>query len=197
MTERREDAQEQEPTASGEGVGPDEAAADAPEHAAPPSFEPTDADVDEIEDELEVAETEAGEEGDLEGGDESGLGDDEEPVEPIEDETVVPLGVEPAAPMVAATGAAVPRRRGVPAPAQRAPTQSELAVRVTDNASRFFVIGAVVVFVAIMLFGLLGGNNGFFTTTVPSAVPSESAAPSESAGDSGSPAASESPSPSS
>ena len=100
-----------------------------------------------------------------------------------EEETVVPLGVEPAAPLAAATGAAVPRRRVPPPPSvQRAPTQSELAVRVTDNASRIFVIGTVVIFVAILLWGLVGGTGGFLTTTpAPTVAPTVSVAPNVSA----------------
>lgn len=128
------------------------------------------AEADEIESELEAEEREAGEEGEF---------DDE-----LEEETVVPLGVEPAAPLVAATGtAAVPRRRMAPPPSvQRAPTQSELAVRVTDNASRFFVIGTVIIFVVILLWGLVGGTGGFLTAT-----PAATAAPSVSVEASASP----------
>lgn len=119
------------------------------------------AEADEIDSELEAEDGEEGDEGEF---------DDE-----LEEETVVPLGVEPAAPLVTATGtAAVPRRRQAPPPSvQRAPTQSELAVRVTDNASRFFVIGTVVIFVAILLWGLIGGTGGFLTAT-----PGITAAPS-------------------
>jgi hypothetical protein len=65
---------------------------------------------------------------------------------------------------------------------QRAPTQSELAVRVTDNASRVFVIGTVVIFVSILLWGLIGGTGGFLTTTpAPTVAPTVSVAPSVSA----------------
>jgi uncharacterized membrane protein YfcA len=71
---------------------------------------------------------------------------------------------------------------------QRAPTQSELAVRVTDNASRIFVIATVIVFVAILAFGLLGGGGGFLTTTpAPTVEPSVTVAPSVSAEASASP----------
>jgi hypothetical protein len=85
----------------------------------------------------------------------------------------------------APTGSALSRRRGAPAPSvQRAPTQSELAVHVTENASRVFVIATVVVFVAILAFGLLAGTGGLLTATPapPTAVPSVSADPSASAG---------------
>jgi hypothetical protein len=118
------------------------------------------AEVDEIESELEA---EAGEAGEF---------DDE-----LEEETVQPLGAESSAPVAGANGAAAgPRRRQAPpASVQRAPTQSELAVRVTDNASRFFVIGTVVVFVAILFWGLVGGVGGFLTAT-----PAITAAPSVS-----------------
>ena len=120
------------------------------------------AEADEIESELEAEEGEAGDEGDF---------DDE-----LEEETVEPLGAEPSTRAAAAGTAAGPRRRQAPpASVQRAPTQSELAVRVTDNASRFFVIGTVVIFVAILLWGLVGGVGGFLTAT-----PGTTAAPSVS-----------------
>jgi hypothetical protein len=96
-------------------------------------------------------------------------------------------------------GSAVRRRAGVAPVAPRAATQSELAVRVTDNPSRFFVIATVVVFVGILAFGLLAGSGGVLTpratpTPVPSLTASPSAAPSASAAASASPAASTSPS---
>ena len=151
------------------GAPPDEPepAPEAEPEAGAPAYEPERdaAEVDEIEAELEAEEGEADE------------FDDE-----LEEETVVPLGVEPGAPSVAATGTAVPRRRVPPPPSvQRAPTQSELAVRVTDNASRFFVIGTVVIFVGILLWGLVGGNGGLLTKTpAPTVAPTVSVAPSES-----------------
>jgi hypothetical protein len=149
-------------------------------------FEPEtdEAEIDEIDEEFEAEEAEADE-----------LADE------LEDEVVVPLGVEPAAPLVAATAAAGARRRGAPAPSvQRAPTQSELAVRVTDNASRFFVIATVVVFAAILAYGLFAGNGGLLTTTPapPTAAPSASVSAepsaSSSAGASSSPGPSAAPS---
>jgi hypothetical protein len=132
------------------------------------------AEIDEIEAELE-AEDEAdeldAEWGELEAEDEA-------------DELDAESGSAVAAAGVAAIGSAISRRREAPTPSvQRAPTQSELAVRVTDNASRFFVIGTVVVFVAILAFGLLAGTGGFLTAAPsPTAVPSVSAEPSASAG---------------
>ena len=69
----------------------------------------------------------------------------------------------------------------------------------TDNASRYFVIASVVIFAAILLYGLLAGTGGFLTAK-PSPTPeptlsaepsaSSSAGPSSSAGASGSPGAS-------
>ncbi len=150
---------------------------------------PDDAAIDEIEDELEAEEAEPDE---LE--DEAVQPLEDEAVPPLEDEAVPPLGAEPAA--AAAAGAAVPRRRGATPPSvQRAPTQSELAVRVTDNASRLFVIATVAVFVAILGFGLLAGNGGLLTATPapPSAAPSVSVEPSSSG--SAEPSASAEPSP--
>ena len=111
-------------------------------------------------------------------------GSDQLGADDLEDETVVPLGVEPAATPVAPGGApAAPRRRDAPQPSvQRAPTQSELAVRVTDNSSRFFVIGTVIVFVAILLYAMLAGSGGLLTQKPsPSAEPSGSAQASASA----------------
>lgn len=181
MIERPEGTPEEVPTEP-EAAPESESATATPEAAAAATeeleaeagaFQPetNDAEVDEAEvDEAEV-ELEADEAVPEE------LGEDD-----LEDEPVVLLGAEPAA-AGTATGAAEPRRRGVQAPVtQRAPTQSELAVRVTDNASRFLVIGTVVVFVAILAFGLFAGNGGVLTTTpAPTAAPSVSAEPSASA----------------
>ena len=176
MTERPEGAPDASPTEP-EAAPEAETETGAPEPAAATSEElggvtgaldaETDyAEADELEDELEADEAAAG---DL----------DEE----IEGETTAPLGAEPTAVGTPATGAAVARRRGATPPSvQRAPTQSELAVRVTDNASRFFVIGTVVIFAAILLFGLLAGNGGLLTTTpAPTPAPSVSIEPSASA----------------
>jgi hypothetical protein len=159
MTERPEGA----PGAPPDEPETDAAAAHDPERDAAE----LEADEAELEAELEAEGAEA---------------DGAEEAEP-EGETVAPLGVEPAAPPSAATGAAVPRRRVPPPPSvQRAPTQSELAVRVTDNTSRVFVIGTVVIFVSILLWGLIGGTGGFLTTTpAPTAAPTVSVAPSVSA----------------
>jgi hypothetical protein len=80
-------------------------------------------------------------------------------------------------------------------------TPSERAVRIDDRASQIYVIGVVATFVGILLFGMLGGQRGFFTTAPPSPspsseVPSASASPGESAsaGASASPGASTLPS---
>ena len=103
-------------------------------------------------------------------------------------------GEEPAAvpPPVARPGDRGPRRRPT-APAQRAPTPSEIAVHVREDWSRAFVIITAVVFILIMLNALLFGHGGFFTpiatpTPIPSESPSES--PSAEPSASGSPAAS-------
>ena len=111
--------------------------------------------------------------------------------EDFEDATDGALGDEPDAPLAAATGAAaaaaagvpVPRRRGTQAPvAHHVPTQSELAVRTTDNVSRVFVIGTVVVFAAIIVFGMLAGQGGLLTKpSAPTAAPTVSAQPSAAA----------------
>ena len=80
---------------------------------------------------------------------------------------------------------------GPAAAATRAPTPSERAVHMTDRPSRYFVIGSVVVFVGILLYGLLGGQGGFLTQK-----PAATEAPSVSAAPSTSPAASGSAAPS-
>jgi hypothetical protein len=158
------------PEAEIETAAPEAAAAAAEElETQAGAFEPeTDAAaVDEMEAELEAEEAT-----------EEELDDEE--VEAAEAEDEFEPGPASAAAGVAAdaAGSAVSRRRGAPAASvQRAPTQSELAVRVTDNASRFFVIGTVVVFVTILLYGLLAGSGGLLTATPapPTAAPSVSA----------------------
>jgi hypothetical protein len=143
------------------------------------------------------------------GADEEDLGEEDE-AEEAEDERLEtePSAVEGAFPeAVSRPGGArgVRRRAGAAPVAPRLPTQSELAVRVTDNQSRIFVIATVVVFVAILAFGVFAGRGGVLTprptptpvpslTAPPSAAPSGSAAPSASAAASESPAASASPS---
>ncbi len=77
------------------------------------------------------------------------------------------------------------RRAAPPPSATRAPTVSEVAVQVSDPASKIFVVGTVVVFVSILLFGIFLGNGGVLSATPtpePTAVPtaSPSAAPSAS-----------------
>lgn len=158
MTERPEGAPNEPPAES--DVVPD-TEIDAIEE----ELEAEEADVEEAESELEEAEERASEELD-------------EPSAVLIDEQ----GAEGGVAAGAAAGAAVPRRRSAQPPSvQRAPTQSELAVRVTDNSSRIFVIATVAIFVAILGYGLVGGVGGFLTTTpAPSAAPSVSAAPSES-----------------
>ena len=75
------------------------------------------------------------------------------------------------------------RRGGAPAPAPaRAPTPSEVATRVTETPSQIFVIGSVAIFALILLFGLVGGQDGFLTKSpAPSASAEASAAASASA----------------
>jgi hypothetical protein len=58
-------------------------------------------------------------------------------------------------------------------------TPSERAVRIDDRASQVYVIGVVATFLGIILFAMLWGAGGFFTT--PPASPSPSPSPSASA----------------
>jgi hypothetical protein len=76
--------------------------------------------------------------------------------------------------------------RGNGATAAPLVTPSERAVRIDDRASQIYVVGVVATFVGILLFAMLWGARGFFTTVPPSpspslAVPSGSASPSASA----------------
>ena len=178
MTERPEGTPAQEPAEPEAPPNAEtESGAPAAEAGAIEELEGEAGAFDAETDEAEADETDAELEADEAATDELGADD-------LEDETVVSLGVEPAATLVAPGGAAAaPRRRDTPqASVQRAPTQSELAVRVTDNASRFFVIGTVVVFVAILLYAMLAGSGGLLTSKPsPGVEPSGSAQPSASA----------------
>ena len=60
-------------------------------------------------------------------------------------------------------------------------TPSERAVRIDDRASQVYVVGVVATFVGIVLFAMLWGAGGFFTTPHASPSPSPSAAVSASA----------------
>jgi hypothetical protein len=171
---------------------PDGTPGEAPDETQPLEAEPA------VESEPAVEGEPESEPTDLEGaaddnGDELDSGDTaEEYPEGDEDADAAQLDDEGAA-TVDATGrrVGVParpawRRAAPPAIATRAPTVSEVAVHVSDPASRIFVIGTVVVFVGILLFGIFMGNGGILTgtpTPKPTAVPtaSPSAGPSGSA----------------
>jgi hypothetical protein len=115
------------------------------------------------------------------------------------DAAVREVAGEDVAPAAAAAGAAtIPtKKRGAQPAPTHAPTPSEKAVHVREDVSKVFVIGAVAVFVAILLNGLLLGTGGLFTP-IATPTPSPSAAPSASAsaGASASAPASASPAPS-
>ncbi len=98
----------------------------------------------------------------------------------IEEPTAATAGVAPAR-------ARLSQRLGRGDGAAAAPlvTPSERAVRIDDRASQLYVVGVVATFVGILLFGMLWGTRGFFTTVPPSpspslALPSGSASPSPS-----------------
>lgn len=105
----------------------------------------------------------------------------------------------------AAAGAAAPGRRPI-RPSERraargvattAPTPSEQAVHVEDRASKWFVIGSIAVFVAILLNAMLLGQGGALVpdpTPTPVPTASSPASPPVSPSVSGSPAAGASPS---
>jgi hypothetical protein len=164
MTDRERDAPRRSP---GEDTDEDEMPSVAPEEAA--AVEPADdAFADDVVDE-----------GDYEEGEEEPIGSnisaeaDEETREPTS---------------ATATGGASRLRlgqrlgRGQATPTT-APvvTPSERAVRIDDRASQIFVIGVVATFVGIVLFAMLWGAGGFFTTPHVSPSPSPSAAVSASA----------------
>ena len=103
-----------------------------------------------------------------------------EPAEP--EPEPAELAAEAAAAVAAVATGRAKRREVAPAASLRAPTPSEVATRVTDPASRIFVIGSVVVFVAILVFGLVGGHGGLLTTTPsPTVRPVATLKPSPSA----------------
>ena len=147
-------------------------------------------DIDEAEDGAAV------EEGEEAASDELDFDEEEEEAEggALEAEGAAVEGTVPEA-IARPAGSAARRRAGVAPVVPHAPTQSELAVRVTDNQSRIFVIATVVVFVGILAFGIFGGVGGVLTPRpTPTPVPSLTAAPSASAGASESLAPSASPS---
>lgn len=106
---------------------------------------------------------------------------------------------EAAAAAAAGRAGAGARIRGLArraAPAGESPsTPSEVAVRIDDRISQVFVVGVIVVFAAILLYGLLFGAAGVFTPLpTPSPVPSASA-PAPSGSESAAPSAAPSTSP--
>jgi hypothetical protein len=85
-----------------------------------------------------------------------------------------------------------PRRRPT-APAQRAPSPSEIAVHVREDWSKAFVLITAAVYLLILLNGIVLGHGGVLTPiATPTPIPSEapSGSPSAEPSASGSPAAS-------
>ena len=85
-------------------------------------------------------------------------------------------------------GAATPAKGSRTARAD-AGAPGEAPIHITDNASKWFVIGTVLLFVLILLNGMLLGVGGFLTpvatptpvvTAAPSAAPSAAASPAAS-----------------
>jgi hypothetical protein len=127
---------------------------------------------DEIDDEAIVADLEAESESDVD----AEVDDYDAAVREV-------AGEEPAAvpPPVAPPGAPGPRRRST-APAQRAPSPSEIAVHVREDWSKAFVIITAVVFILILLNALLLGRGGILTPiATPTPIPTESLSASPSA----------------
>lgn len=105
-------------------------------------------------------------------------------------------GAQSAKPAGPGREAAAGRRRfggrgGAPAPAPGRATPSEAAVHVGDRWSTYFVIGAVAIFLLILLNGILLGQGGAFrpiptptpiVTPVPTARPSATVRPSTTPG---------------
>ena len=158
-TEPAEDAAPGEPEAAPEAetvTGAPEAAAAADEElegeAGEFEAETEDAEADEIEDELEAEEADG-----RRGGRRRVRGRDERAARRRAGRCRRSRGGRPDR---------APSWRAAPT-AQRAPTLSEQAVHVADPASRLFVIATVVVFAAILAFGLLAGNGGLLTRRRP------------------------------
>lgn len=144
-------------------------------------------------------ETQAFEEDDLEGARE----DDLEPEEGDEEADEGEEAEEAAAPVApsrrpgrggAPAGMGGPRRQGAPAPGK--PTRAKAVVldpslRIRDRVSEIFVIGTLVVFLAIFANALAFGHGGAFSA-VPTPAPTSNASlgPNPSAAPSSSPAAS-------
>jgi len=179
MTERRHGAPD-EPRSDEDG--PPEADADRAEaSSAEAEVEPVEADVEPVEAESLEAEP----------------ADDDETI-------VVPVAAPLVAPSPPARGADRVGRRPERAPAAPPPpSPSDQAVHINDRASKFFVLGTVLVFLLILLNGALFGVGGALSPTPsptprpsPTVAPSPSLAPSGSPASSGSPSASGSPAPS-
>ena len=170
-----------EPSSGTPSPLPAEPAEPATPDPAIASDETLDADLAENGDFDEADDGVAAEEGDAGGSDELDLGEEEGEAESFEGAPAAAEGTVPEA-IARPAGSAARRRAGAAPVIPHAPTQSELAVRVTDNQSRWFVIATVVVFVGILAFGVFGGAGGVLTprpTATP--VPSLTAAPSASA----------------
>jgi hypothetical protein len=96
------------------------------------------------------------------------------------DAAVREVAGEPAVipPPVARPAERGPRRRPT-APAQRAPSPSEVAVHVREDWSKAFVIITAAVFTLILLNGIVLGHGGLLTPN-PTPTPTPTEAPSES-----------------
>jgi len=72
-------------------------------------------------------------------------------------------------------------------------TPSERAVRIEDRTSAIFVIGVVVTFLGVLLYGMLGGAGGFFTHRLVTSPSASLGSPSASASSPSASASTESP----
>jgi hypothetical protein len=176
MTDRPEGTTDPEATDAG-ATEPTEAEAEAAEAVAEAQPEAAEPAVEPGDDEVEPEPVVEPEDDTVEPESEVEPEDDE--VEPEDDE------VEHTTATAAATAAAPTGRRRTPGATSsvKAPTPSELAVRVNEPWSKIFVLASVAVFVGILLYGMLGGKGGFLTpiatpTPVPTATASPSVAPS-------------------
>jgi hypothetical protein len=135
--------------------------------------------------------------------DEDGDGDDDESDDAGDDSVVADAGAAGAAAELASGSPAERRRAARSGKAARPVTPQTIidpSIRVSDQASKIFVIGTVLVFFLIFAYGALLGQGGTITgfqspspIPIPSAAVVPSVAPSPSVGASGSPTASGSP----
>jgi hypothetical protein len=136
----------------------------------------TEGQADDIDDTLEPREL-GSDEGSDEADDDVDETDDGDEGEDLDEGDLEPEPRAVASAAAMAPGGRRGRDRQQPKNAPVLPSVSEQAVHIGDRASAVFVIGVVGVFVAILLYGLLLGGNGFVTGLLATPTPIVTAAP--------------------